>query len=333
VNNNILILTDYRGAFYSSTKNTKTLCTMNVEHITKYFIEMGYCVEVVEFSRVDFSKDFRGVNVLYTSSEDYGLFYRSYIEDVIFALKKLGANLLPDIMFLRAHHNKAFMECLRMTIFPEQKDLLIGVFGCYEELEKTKIPEGRYVVKKAYGAGSNGVLLANSKEKLMKIAKKVSKTPSFMAQLQEIRRRLLWGKGYHHTSLNCNKFIVQKFIEGLQGDFKVLKYGEKFYTLYRQNRKNDFRASGGGRLSFQLPAWVKEDDLLTEAKRIADRIDTPLLSIDIAYDGNCFYLVEFQCLNFGPYTAEHSDHYHTYEENRWIKHDGACDWKRFFVRL
>ncbi len=320
----ILILTDYKGAFYSSTSNIKTLCTLDVIKIKKYFEKMGYVTEIRSFSNIDYKINYVDTYIIYTSSEDRGLRYKSYIEDIILYLKEKGAKVIPDFLFLHAHHNKSFMEFLRYKLIPEQAELLnTRVFGTLEELKEADLPEQKYVIKSAYGAGSKFVNFAENKAELIKIARKISQIYDLEDIASEFKKRVIW-KGYYNNSLNREKFIVQNFIEGLSGDYKVLKYGKKFYTLYRQNRPNDFRASGGGRLNFDLPDNISEKQLLNFAKEMSDKIGTPLCSLDIAWDGNKFILLEFQCLCFGPYAAEKSECYSIYENGEWIRVNESC---------
>jgi len=47
-------------------------------------------------------------------------------------------------------------------------------------------------------------------------------------------------------------------------------------------------------------------------------LSVPFVSLDIAYDGNEFYLIEFQCVSFGTFTIERSDFYVTYKDNYWV---------------
>ena len=47
------------------------------------------------------------------------------------------------------------------------------------------------------------------------------------------------------------KIIIQDYISGLDGDYKVLIYDKKYYVLRRYNCKNDFRASGSGIFVFE----------------------------------------------------------------------------------
>lgn len=320
----ILILADYRGAFYSSTKNMRTLCTLDTAKILQNFEKKGYEVDIRNFSDVELDKQYTGTYVIYTSAEDRGLKYRSYIEDMILFLKERGATVIPDFPFLRAHHNKAFMEMLRYNLFPELAKMLnTRIYGTLEDLERAELPEKKYVIKGAYGAGSKYVKGANCKKELFAIAKKISGGCSLEDIASEYKKRIFW-RGYKRGSLNRNKFIVQELVENLQGDFKILKYGKRFYTLYRKNRENDFRASGSGNFSFTLPEAMEEEGLLNYAKEVSDKIGTPLCSMDIAWDGTQFILIEFQCLCFGPYTAEYSDHCNVCEQGQWKKINEEC---------
>ena len=135
---------------------------------------------------------------------------------------------------------------------------------------------------------------------------------SSAASLKEYVKKAL-GK-YTPFSLHRNKFVIQNFIENLNGDFKVLIYGDKYYAISRANRKNDFRASGGGIIDFspELP-----NGIFDFAKKVFEALDTPYASLDIAYDGKRFYLIEFQCMHFGPLTVENSLRYYIFEDNKW----------------
>jgi hypothetical protein len=113
--------------------------------------------------------------------------------------------------------------------------------------------------------------------------------------------------------------VVQEYIPGLQNDWKVLVFGDKYYPLLRQTRKNDFRASGSGLLSFpkELP-----DGMLDTIQTIVEYFNVPQLSADIGYDGNRFYIFELQFIYFGTYTIEHSQFYFMNEDEKWIIKEG-----------
>lgn len=327
----IVLIQDYRNSFYSKIDNQKTLCSMDVGKIVNNFRELGFFVEVKNFENIDFLASWVGIPVIYTSSEDIGSIYKSYIEDVMLALEQLGAVLLPSYLYLRGHHNKTFMEALRYKLFPEEsKKLNSRCFGTYEELVKADLG-GKWpkVIKAAFGAGSKQVEKASDQKELLKIARKFCGFMPINDVLREYRSRILW-RGYVNKSLRRSKFVVQNLVLGLDGDFKVLKYGERYYLLTRRNRTGDFRASGSGDFSFNIPQNVEQEALLDYAKAISERIGTPLCSLDIGFDGTAFHLIEYQCLNFGPLTAERSLHYHKNIGGRWTTVVEKCDLEYIF---
>ena len=90
------------------------------------------------------------------------------------------------------------------------------------------------------------------------------------------RRRKM---GYVPYSMHRQKFLVQEFIPGLQGDFKVLVYWDRYYVVSRNNRPGDFRASGSGLLT-----WPEDPPggLLEYAQRVFNHFRVPMISLDIA---------------------------------------------------
>jgi len=119
---------------------------------------------------------------------------------------------------------------------------------------------------------------------------------------------------YAAKSNHRSKFLIQNFVEGMDGDYKVVVYGQKYYVLSRKNRKNDFRASGSG-----IFEWSEEpvDGLFDFSKSVLESLDTPYISLDVGYLDSAFYLIEFQCLHFGNYTLEGSSFYFTKSDTGW----------------
>ncbi|WP_422739379.1 hypothetical protein ACN263_09180 [Micromonospora sp. WMMD729] len=327
----ILILTDYRGTFYSTARTRHGLCTMDLDRITTHFSEAGLRPEVVRFVDLDLTEDLSGVPVLYTSSEDEGLHYKSWIEDLVLALETRGAWVIPGYRYLRAHHNKVMMEALRAQLFPRAaRRLGTRTFGTFEELAATVL-DGSWpkVLKSAHGAGSQFVARAGDHHELLRTARTLSRTHDRREAAREHGRRLL-RRDHHARSLHRQKFLVQAMIPGLAGDFKVLRLGERYYTLYRRNRAGDFRASGSGDFDFHDMAGVDRDALLDYAEQVSDALGTPLTSMDIAHDGTAFHLIEFQCLHFGTVTAENSTGYHVRRDGGWGYVEETCDIEAVF---
>ena len=138
----IFILTDYKGYFGSKITALPYRSGMDKHLLNKYFNSYGYSIEYISFSDIEFrEKQFSGDYILYTTTEDFNLHYKDYIEDIIFGLSLTGAILIPQYKYLRAVANKVLMEILRDQ-FKNKKDINIESyhFGTLEELKK-KLPE------------------------------------------------------------------------------------------------------------------------------------------------------------------------------------------------
>ena len=334
----IILITDYRNSFYSRMGSQEN----GFDHfkLKEYFKEEGFNVEILQFCDINFNdKNLRGTPVLYTSLEDPELYYKNFIEDVILGLEITGAWLIPRFYFLRAHHNKVFQEILRKNIGLKEINNLESFFygvpsECVNRATSLNYP---IVLKPAAGASSTGVTLVKSTSELIKATEKISKVERPI--LDELITRL---RPYVHIIKRClhigitldtlvpyrQKFITQQFIPNLVNDYKVLVYGNKYYVLRRENRKNDFRASGSGLLSHPQ---ILPEGMLDFAKKIFEHFDVPYISLDIAYDSKWLFLIEFQFLMFGTYTLEKSTFYFQQIEGKWVKVNGTSIVEKEFV--
>lgn len=314
-----LILTDYRDQFWLKTDYKEQ--SVDLARLLIEISGFGYNTEIRRFSEIDFKKkNYNGYYVFYQSSQDPELFYKSYIEDVLLGLKIQGAILLPDYQYMRAHHNKVFMEILRETCGTDSMKLLKSWhFGAYEEfLENTKLDRNKkYVFKLSTGDQSKNVALLDNQTKYFKIPKKQSRSFDwYYWVIDQIKpywklRYPVYNKKSHHR----RKFIIQEFIPNLSGDYKVLVFTDKrIFVLARETRPNDFRASGSGRFTFikNVP-----DKLFEFASEVFHAFSVPFISLDIAVSDDKLYLLEFQFVSFGTYTAEKSPFHFELNDGKW----------------
>lgn len=327
--NRILILHDNRG-YVAGSLLSDAGRKINIDLLKKKLEEYGCHVHVMNLHDLTFPSVYKGWYVIYPSSEDYGLFYKGYIEDILLRLELDGAILLPSFIFFRAHHNKVLMELMRNHMSIEYRTLSSAAFYSIDDLKKLTSRGISYpvVLKAAAGSGSAGVALARDEKELLKKAKKMGKITFYgvcYTRINKIRhclgmaRRKLMGIKVVELPEPREKMILQKFVPNLSHDYKVLVFGEKYYILRRKVRDHDFRASGSGKLEFPEILGEIETMVLDFARGAYEQIGTPLLSIDIAYDGERCHMVEFQCLNFGPYTLQFSSAYYQKEETGWIE--------------
>jgi len=335
----LIILTDDDYKFLISLDNLTVYKTMSVESIKSHFVVYGYLVDVIRFSELDLSCDYTGVYVLYQTSEYEGSFYKRYIEDIIYFLEQNGAIVLPKYEYLKAHHNKGYMELLKTTFKDEALKTVKSKYYGNPNIKNTQ--NFPMVIKQISGSGSDGVYLAHNDNEYNKAIKKVSQTvignSIFHVMIKKIKnnikRVILWLKKDYRYNISepiYRSFIVQTFIEGLEGDYKVLYFGGKYYMLYRKNRENDFRASGGGQL-FDVPEEEREG-LLSFAHRLVMEIDFPIIGMDIGFDGTNYHLLEFQMIHLGPYTLQAANYWHEFIDNKWVRFEGKSDLEEEFSR-
>lgn len=313
----VFLLTDYRGQFYSSTKYRGA--SVDLERLKNYFTLLGFELVVIPFSQVDFrTQDYKNKWVLYQSSEDPGLFYRSYIDDIITGLFLQGAKPIPNLVQFKAHHNKHFMEIVRdLHTSNLIKNICAKRYGTYEDYIKDieKVRGETFVLKSSNTSKSRGVFLLKNIKQKIKLPKLVSKSPSFQ-NFRYFIERIRTGKKPLQISNHRQKFILQPYIDSLQGDYRVVVYADKFYVLYRANRQNDFRASGSMLFSYDIKL---PEGLLDYAKEVFESFNVPFMALDIGVKNNNFFLFEFQFISFGQYTLEKSKFYYSLKDGIWQK--------------
>lgn len=312
----IFVLLDYKQRFVSKYLSIPYRSGMDKDILKETLIKNQIEPVFLNYTDIDLRRgDYKGKLFLYTSSEDHGLSYKSYIEDVLLGIKALGGVLIPEFDYFRAHHNKVYMEMIRdLSTNQELKNIQTKYYGTIEDI-KRDIDNLQFplVVKPASGAVSTGVSLAKDANELLKSARKIMRTKTLRNELWDYGRYLKW-KGYIRESKYRNKIIVQTFVPNLSEDWKVLVYGKKYYVLNRKTRPNDFRASGSGLISYQenLP-----EGFLDFAERTYNSFNVPNMGMDIAFDGKEFYLIEFQMINFGTHTLDTSPFYFIKINNKW----------------
>lgn len=314
----IHIISTYKDVFVSQADCVPYRSGMDKELLKKHFNEAGFEVNLLQFSYIDIrNMNFEDEYVLYTSTEDVGYYYKSYIEDIILGLQLQGAKLIPEFKYLRANNNKVFMEILRDAFDDTEirtlKSFKIGVLEDIYKYENELRKWDKYVIKTAEGAMSTGVSLANNFDDLIKKAKKISRTFYLYQDLKDIARKYYF-KGYKLESRYRKKFIIQQFIPNLQNDWKVLVYWDKIFILKRYVRKNDFRSSGSGNFVVDQDFPI---EILDYAFEIREKLDLPNISLDICYSDEKFYLIEFQAINFGTSTILLSPFYYKKNVNSW----------------
>src|SRR5690606_38551235 len=94
----IYALTDYRGFFGSKHFAVPYRSGMDKGLLRNCFQSQNIDIEYIKANKIfDLKADeWDGKLVLYTSSEDPGYFYKSFIEDIVLYLEEIGAIVIPS---------------------------------------------------------------------------------------------------------------------------------------------------------------------------------------------------------------------------------------------
>lgn len=316
----LVALTDYKGRFGSKHFDHPYRSGMDKKKLQTAFLSFGVELLFMPMSSAWSFAANESMYFVYTSSEDDGYLYKSFIEDIVFGLVQRGHIAVPGIAQLKANNNKGVMEFLRQETRDEKLNTIsTQFFGTIEEL-KSAMPRFSYpvVIKKAAGASGRGVFKANNPEALLKAAKAVAASKSFFLDFKDWLRSKR-HKGYQLDSRFRNKFIIQNFIPDLINDWKVYWFNGELYIFYRPIfAHRDFIASGGGYDNYIYGEEAyKPDGFFQFVEHVMSFFKVPHASMDIAFDGQQFHLLEIQFVYFGTAGIPYSKGYYKKVEDLW----------------
>jgi len=289
----VLLITDYQGLI---PQRITAYEGYDLGQITRLIEDAGGEVRILGAHELDFpsiSKR-RHMAAVYASSQKPR--YRRYLQDIVANLHFSNVLLFPGFVHMLAHEDKGF-QAMRLAI-SDIKTPRTVVFGnkqqAYEFLRKAAFP---LVGKAPDGYGSRGVRLIRN----------VRQGRAFVDR-HMVDRSLLKDRSFPVRAIQrvfkprpvLGLLLFQELLPSLAGDWKILIWGDTACGLCRENRSRDFRASGSGKHAFiDVPAQI-----LDFARTVTEKLDLPWASLDIAYDGKCCNLLEYQGIHFGLTTAE-----------------------------
>lgn len=311
----IYIATLPNGFFGSSGQSWKSIDVKKLASLLNYKTEI---ITINDLMKIDFEKT---DIVVYTSSDEKNI--RFYLQDIMYFVSK-KCNIVPSYELLMSHENKGFQQLLR-------DKLGIGnLAGNYFfDLDDSKLAAPK-VLKTVSGAGSTGVFLAKDKKDISSIKKEHFEV-SNKRKVIKLQRRLKLSKSeysiYSYRHKGFNRFVEQDFIPNLTHDFKILVFGDRFYSLKRNIKEGDFRASGSNLFEHVMPSA----EVLDYASKIFDEIYGPYASLDIAQSDAGCHLIEFQGTNFSPGTLLKAPYRFECIEGEWVRKKNNADLEENFA--
>lgn len=162
------------------------------------------------------------------------------------------------------------------------------------------------IVQKLYGgAGSSNVLLVNRQEDARKFIETMFKSgvakyslSSTIVTRAKIRlRRVLENAGIipiiknPYWSIHKDYILFQKYLPNNNYDTRVTTIGNRAFAFIRFVRENDFRASGSGKISYDLN--MIDINAVKLALQISKALGFQTMSYDFLYDEDRLVFCEF----------------------------------------
>ncbi len=293
------------NGYFGSSENSWD--TLNIKRLASSFPTNIY--EIIFISITDIPENNFNSNdvVIYTSF--YNDEIRSYLKDILYFIKD-HCLIIPSYETLLAHENKGFQEVMRKQL---DIDELSGQYVFDLDQINQSYP---FVLKTVSGSGSSGVELVRNVKDIISNENKHGRLPLTRIMKNFIRSKQLPSENYLLYSYfyrPFKRFVVQPFIDNLSCDYRVLVIGQRFYSMRRDVRKGDFRASGSMKFHYDdVPI-----ELLDYAEKLFNKLDNPFISMDLALKDDKPYLIEFQGTNFGAFVLTKSSGYYSRENGTW----------------
>lgn len=315
---NILLILDSEKKYRQKFNQYESI---NIDEFIKALEDKGYEVEVTNFLEVQKNiGKIKNRNIVYTANQESH--YKKYIEDIIYLLSK-DNNMIPRYDSVISQENKGLQELERKYYGLDSLNSVI--ISDIRELDKSTI-KYPIVVKRPNSCSSKGVFLAHNEKELDSIIKKnflVKNCNYYKLLFKKCVKKVLGNSVIWDQNLindyNYTRFILQEFVPDLDGDYKILVYGDKYYGLKRGIKEGGFTASGSGIHDFEQEI---PKEVLSFAKSVFEKLDIPFAGLDICIDKNkkCS-LIEFQSIHIGPVTLIKNKKYYTFESKKWVRHD------------
>lgn len=142
-----------------------------------------------------------------------------------------------------------------------------------DAIEFSETAQYPIIFKAATGAGSSNVGLLKNKRETQRHIKRA------------------FGKGintFFESDLQKDYVYFQKFLEGNQGDFRLVCFGERIDGFFRNNRKNKPFASG----SYDFDLKELPEDLLNFVDGVNKKLGFDVMSYDLLKDGVNWVITE-----------------------------------------
>jgi glutathione synthase/RimK-type ligase-like ATP-grasp enzyme len=195
-----------------------------------------------------------------------------------YLFEEIGAPLVPSYVF---YSKKEALLWTDEIIYPIVFKLRGGAGSSNVKLVRNKSC-ARKIINKAFGKGfSQFDGIGYFKDRFNKYR---NGNDTFLGVLKGVGRIFITTEYSKMKSREKGYVYFQEFIPNNEFDIRVIVIGEKAFAIKRIVRKNDFRASGGGTILYDLDNFNEQTIKL--AFNLAEKIKSQCAAFDFVYDGH-----------------------------------------------
>lgn len=258
--------------------------------------------EVVDLDKSDWIESLKPFDSVIWNPSYMGLKSAGHYKEKIFFIEHyLNKKVMPSYQTVWAFESK-IAESYFFKNFNVPTPETIATFSfkdAIDQLSKAKMP---IVVKESEGAAGKGVRLVSDKKKyynelLLDFAEKkwaeerLKLNPKSII-IKNITRKWLWYyilKRFKILRSGRGAAYWQRFLPDNPGDLRIVVVGNFATGFWRQNRKNDFRASGSGKINFdrELP-----EEIVLYLIRFTNQMGYDSMVYDVMFEKNDFLITE-----------------------------------------
>lgn len=222
----------------------------------------------------------------------------SYFKEKIYFIEKhLGKLVVPNFNSVWHFESKVAQK----YIFEKYKirtPRTIATFDYHDALNRLNEFQFPIVMKKSTGAAASNVKLVATIEEARSLIDRIY-CKEVVSQDVKAKGRILGKLSKHYLHLrhdwntnSANQPVVywQEFIPDNSRDLRITVIGNKYaFGFWRNNRPNDFRASGSGNIDFVSDV---PETAIKYCMNISDMLDLDSMAYDLLFTGDEIKVVE-----------------------------------------
>lgn len=232
----------------------------------------NFSYEIIDLDRNDWLQKIKPFNIIIWKSPWMGRLSFHYKEKIFFIKNHLGKEIMPNFDTIWHFDSKIAQHFLfeHYNIKSPKTFVTFDEFEAIQYINKCSYPQ---ILKLSAGSSSNNITLIKNQNQAKKEIKK------------HFLKTYFWKKKYKHCDHQMfGSIYLQEFIPNNDSDLRITVIGDRFaFGFWRDNRKNDFRASGSGKIDYKREV---PKEMINQCIEISKKLNFDSMAYDIIFNND-----------------------------------------------